>query len=301
MSRARPVFKGATLFITRRVHGRQFRLRPSRKTDRIILYVLGVLAHRYSVHVHAICVMSDHYHLALTDPHGHIVELTRDFHALVARHLNAAHGDFESLWSRAQTNHVALAQGGDLIDKIVYTLANPVAAYLVRHGRSWPGVRMAWPARAKTIERPRGFFRGQEDGGCWPRAVDFELHRPPGHDELSNEELAATIATAYDAREKEIQRFADKNGIKFLGARAVRRMSRYASARSREERFDIVPTLACKDPALRIERLRERRAWLEAYVEALEAWRAGDRAAVFPPGTYKMRVVHNATVASAPT
>lgn len=300
MSLARPVFMNVTLFVTRRVHGRQYRLRPSRKTNRIIAYLLAVVASECGLRIHAICVMSDHYHLVATDPDGNIVEFTRAFHSLVARHINASHGDFESLWSRQQTNRVALAEPTDTIGKIVYTMANPVAAYQVRHGRSWPGVRAAWPARPRRIKRPLGFLGHRGDGRHWPAEVVLELHRPPGFDDVGDAVLGARMAEAIEAREREIQAFADARGIRYAGARAVRRMSRRASARSREERFGLVPTLACKGAAVRVELLARRRAWLDAYAEALERWRAGDRDVVFPHGTYKMRVVHNVEVAPAP-
>ena len=43
MSRARPVYKQARLMITKRVHGREFRLRPGKKTNTIIRYVVAVM------------------------------------------------------------------------------------------------------------------------------------------------------------------------------------------------------------------------------------------------------------------
>lgn len=279
---------------------RQFRLRPSRRTNQIILYVFAVVARRYGLKLHALCVLSDHYHLVHSDPDAKTCRFTQDAHSLTSRHINAAHGDFDRMWSGEQTNHVELAEPSDLVDKIAYTMANPVAAYLVRYGSSWPGIRMAWPTKPKRIKRPPGFFRSREDGGRWPEEIELEFHRPPEYDDLSDIELANRIKKAIEDREDRIRRYADEHKIKFLGARAVRKTSRYDHARSPEKRFGIVPTLASKDRALRITRLRERRAWLDAYAEALRRWCAGDHDVVFPPGTYKMRVVHNVNVEPAP-
>jgi hypothetical protein len=78
-----------------------------------------------------------------------------------------------------------------------------------------------------------------------------------------------------------------KRGIRFLGRRNIRRQSRHASPRTREPHFDISPRHACKDKWLRIERLLREGDWLDAYEDALRAWRAGNRDVVFPYGTNK--------------
>ena len=62
MSRARPVFPGTTLFTTRRCHRRQFLLRPSRKVNQVIEYIVAVLAARYGILLHCLCVLSNHMH-----------------------------------------------------------------------------------------------------------------------------------------------------------------------------------------------------------------------------------------------
>lgn len=213
-------------------------------------------------------------HLVFTDPRGEIVKFTREFHSLVARHINAAHGDFESLWSRQQTDRVEIGEPSDIIGKIAYTMANPVAAFQLRHGGSWPWVRTAWPARPRRIKRPRGFLRPRSDGGRWPADVVLELHRPPRFEDVSDEELA----------------------------RASARRSPRANRRSRSSS---APTgsgtrALARSPGRRAELLARRRAWLDEYAEALERWRAGDRDVVCPHGTYKMRVVQQVNVAPAP-
>ena len=136
---------------------------------------------------------TNHTHICLTDPEGRICEFTRDCHAFIARAVNAAHGDFESMWSSEQTSHVTCGGPDDLIAKIAYAMANPVAACLVKYGKNWPGVRAAWPAKARVVHRPTEFFRDKKDGGTWPDTAVLEFSRPPGYDGMSDEELAALI------------------------------------------------------------------------------------------------------------
>lgn len=300
VSVARPVHKNTQLMLTRRIHGREFRLRPCKKVNAIIRYVLAVVAERTGVRLHAVVAMSNHWHVCLSDPEGRVCEFTRDCHSFIARTVNAAHGEFESIWSSEQTSHVACVAPGDLLAKIAYAMANPVEANLVAHGKNWPGVRVAWPAEPRVVRQPKGFFRDAENGGTWPATAVLEMSRPSGFDELSDEQLAAVIEGAIGEREQRFRQQAQAEGRRFLGRRGVLEQSRYARPGTREARFEISPRVACRNKWRRIERLRQERAWRDAYAAALQRWRAGDRGVLFPCGTYKMRVLHGALCVSTP-
>jgi len=287
--------------LTRRVHGRVFLLRPSKRTNQIIDYVVAVMADKWQVQVCAITVMSNHWHVCLYDPHGHVVEFQHDCHQFIARAINAAHGDFESLWTGSEpTSRVECEEPDDFVARIAYTLANPVEAGLVRHGHSWPGVRWAWPRKPRVVKRPHKFFRSEKVGGRWPEQAILRASRPPGYDELSDDELAAVIAGAVEAREEEFRRQYDKEGRPFLGRRAVLRQSRYDRPGTREPRFTLSPQVACRNKWRRIERLRANRDWRDRYRAALRRWRAGERDVEFPEGTYQMYVVHAVRRAKPP-
>ena len=198
-----------------------------------------------------------------TDPDGRIVEFRRDLHALLARHINAMFGEFESIWSREPTCRVECAEPADILDKIIYTLANPVEALLVERGHNWPGVRRAWPMKPKKIRRPPGFFRSEDDGGMWPEEVTLTFHRPPGYDHLSDDELAALLRETLHRREDEIRKTAAKAKKKFLGRRAILAQSRHACPTSREKRFGLRPQVAARWKWARLEALQRRKDWLE--------------------------------------
>ncbi|HET6611335.1 MAG TPA: hypothetical protein VFG83_05070 [Kofleriaceae bacterium] len=289
MSKARPVFPGAVVFSTRRVHKRQFLLRPSPRVNQIVGYIVAVLAERYGIRLHALCVLSNHTHSVATDPNGRIVEFQRDCHAFIARHLNAISGDFESLWSREPTSRIECTDDEDILAKVVYTMANPVAARLVAHGHHWPGLRRAWPQKPKVIKRPRGFFRGAHQGGTWPETATLTFYQPPCRDDLSGDELAEVLTTAIVNREQALREAARQAGKRFLGRRTVLTQSRLAFPVSDEERKpSIIP-----GRSRRQERSRQRRHWLEAYERARYRRLAGDRDVLFPYGTYKLRIYHH--------
>ncbi len=297
MSLARPVHKMASLMISKRIHGREFRLRPCKSINEIVRYVVAVISQRTGVKVHCIMVMSNHWHVCVTDPEGRICDFTRDCHSFIARAVNAIHGDVESQWSREQTSHVHCVEPDDLVGKIAYAMANPVNAGLVVYGKSWPGVRTAWPAQPRVVRKPKQFFRGQKDGGKWPETASLELSRPPGYEDMSDTELGKLIAEAICEREEQARQQVRQQGRAFLGRRGVRKQSRYARPTTDAPRFKKSPRIACKSKWRRIECLRRNRAWTEEYGKALAQWRNGDRQVIFPHGTYLMRVRHGAACA----
>jgi hypothetical protein len=287
--------------LTRRVRGRRFLLRPSKRTNQLIRYVVAVMVHKWSVRLHAITALSNHWHVCISDPLGNVVEFQRDCHAFIARALNATHGEFEAVWASDGTSRVTCEEPEDLIDKIAYTVANPVEAGLVRFGTSWPGVRHAWPCKPRSIRRPAKFFRGDEEGGVWPETATLELARPPGFDDMTDDELAARVQATVDRREEQLRRAADARKDRFLGRKAVLAQRRHARPASFEPRFGLSPGVACRNKWRRIERLAVNRQWQIEYDDAKRRWVAGARDVLFPAGTYKMRVVHRVACARPPS
>ncbi len=298
--RARPIFEEVSLFVTRRVRGRQFLLRPSKKTNQAIAYVVAVLAKRYQIEIHAICAMSNHWHIVSHDLAGNICRFTRDAHSLIARYLNATHGDFEALWSSEQTSHVHCIEPADVIAKMAYTMANPVAAGLVCYGHSWPGIRRDWPAKPLEVKRPPGFFREASKGGHWAESATLEMARPKGFAELSDNQLATIISKQICENEAKARLEMKHQGRKFMGRRRVLSQSRTASPQSQERRFGLSPRIACKSRWRRITGLVQQKYWHAEYTRCLDRWRNGSRDVIFPHGTYKMRFVHGVPVASIP-
>jgi putative transposase len=275
-----------------------FLLRPSDEVNEIIGYFLAVLSGEKGISLHAVTALSNHMHEVLTDPRCEIINFLRELHSLVARHINARFGDFENLWASAPTSRIRCAKPGDVIDKMAYTAANPVSSFLVKFRKSWPGLQMAWPAPPRTFKRPFGFLRDKT--GRWPEEATLTMTRPPGYDDLDDAELAELLAFCTGAKEDMAREKAEKEGIPFVGRRAIRRQSRYARPRTREPRFERSPRHACKDKWLRIERLLADQQWLAEYKDAYWRRRGGEPDVVFPYGTYLLRVEHNVLVAPPP-
>jgi putative transposase len=290
MTVPRQILEGVTYLVTRRCSERRFLLRPSRATNAIVQYLLAVTAERYGILIHAYCVLSNHLHVVLTDPSARLPEFHRDLDALVARAVNCSLGRWESLWDRDSYSAVRLEGDEAILEKMVYVLANPVEAGLVRRGSEWPGLwsdESMLRGKVLTLDRPKGFFR---ENGPLPAVARLKLHPPPGF-----EDPESHVETILDRLRHVEDRAAAELGAQgraFLGAARVLAQKPHARPASAEPRRGLSPRVACRNKWRRIEVLLRLRDFGRAYREALEAWRGGVRDVVFPPGTWLMRVQH---------
>lgn len=297
MTAPRQVLPGTVYLVTRRCARRQFFLKPGRTTNQVFLYLLALAAQRSGVQVHAYCVLSNHFHLIVTDPDARLPAFEQYLDSLVARVLNRALGRAETFWGPNSYSAVALTTPLDVLDKAAYVLANPVAAGLVRRGREWPGLWSApeWiGGSALRAPRPKFFFGSNS---YLPEVAWLQLVPPPGFE--SAEEFQRALGSALAEREAK----AAEGGRRFMGVVRVLAQNPYArphSARqhSKDGRGALNPRVAALDKWKRIEALKQLVEFLRAYREAWLQLRRGVAGVVFPAGTYHLRVEHG--VACAP-
>ncbi|MFL5373159.1 MAG: transposase [Myxococcales bacterium] len=296
MTAPRQVLPDATYLITRRCSERRFFLRPSPLTSAIFLYVLAVAARRYGVLVHAFCVLSNHYHLLVTDPDARLPAFMQYLDSLVARATNASLGRWEGFWS-SEASYSAVSHGApeDIVRKAAYILANPVAAGLVRQGRDWPGL---WTSPEQlgsatlTALRPATFFRAN---GTLPASAELTLSLPPGF--ATAKEFQERVAEALESLETESRRESAAERT-FLGRARVLAQKPSARPASGESHRELSPRVAAQDKWKRIEALSRLTGFLRAYRRAWKARRAGVFDAVFPAGTYLLRIEHGVRCAA---
>jgi putative transposase len=73
----RQVLPGTTYLVTRRTSERRFFVPPCAHTNATFLYVLAIAARLHRIEIHAFCVLSNHFHLLLTDPAGRLPAFKR--------------------------------------------------------------------------------------------------------------------------------------------------------------------------------------------------------------------------------
>jgi REP element-mobilizing transposase RayT len=287
MTAPRQILPGTTYLVTRRCAQRQFLLRPSEGTNEMFSYLLAVAARRFDIEVHAYCVLSNHFHLVVTDPAARLPAFHQFLDALLARALNAFLGRWEAFWAPNSYSAVMLASPADIVDKTAYVLANPVAAGLVRNGRLWPGL---WSAPERiggdpvAVRRPKRFF---DPKGSLPEVATLELVAPAGFGsaEVFRKQVAVALA------ECETKAVAD-HGDRFLGPARVLAQRPTAKPASGEPRRTLSPRVAARDKWRRVEVLGRLVEFLRSYRAAWAARCAGTADVIFPCGTYLMRVLH---------
>jgi hypothetical protein len=282
----RPIVRGATSLVTRRISQRQFLLKPSELTNRIFGYCLAYASLRTGILIHAVMVMSNHYHLVVTDPEGVLPSFMERLNKLVAKCMNASLGRWENLWATEPPSYVRLIGADAILDKIAYTVANPVEAGLVERGAEWPGVVHYKPGSFR-VKRPPVFFRPE---GGMPDELVLEIVPPP-LEGMTPDEATRAVAGAVRAREEALRQQARRQGRKFLGAHAVLRQKVLAGPTTPEPRRVLSPQVATRNKWLRIEALTRNRAFVVAYRDALARWKI-DRTVEFPAGTFAMRLRH---------
>ena len=295
MTAPRQVLKGKTYLVTRRCSERRFFLTPSKKTNQLFRYLVAEGAARFGIQVHAACVLSNHFHMVVTDPDAELPKFAQHVNSLLARALNASHGHWESFWAPSSYSAVVLQTPDDIVDKIAYTLANPVKAALVKEPATWPGVWTA-PGRiggaVRRVLRPKAFFRKT---GKMPKVVDLELTVPPGFEsaETFRTRLRAVLKVEIDKAQEAVE----KAKRSYVGVKGVRKQKPADAPRTREPRGNANPHVAAKDRHERTGALALLVAFRQAYRAALEKYRRKEKP-VFPAGTYLMRIAHG--VACAP-
>lgn len=295
MTAPRHVVPGTCYLVTRRCSQRQFLLRPSELTNQIFLYVLALASARFGVLVHAYCVLSNHYHLVVTDADARLPAFGQYLDSLVARAMNVELERCESFWSPQSYSAVALLDARDVVDKAAYTLANPVAAGLVRRGRDWPGLwsRPDQVGTAVRVSRPQRFFRSEG----MPDEATLLLTAPRGFDDSA--EFVRQLSSCLDLHEGRAILAVTTAGREFLGAQRVLQQMPTQRPAAPEARRSLNPRFAGHDKWKRIEALRRLKDFSSAYRSAWTRFSAGVRDVVFPSGTYWMRVALGVRCAGA--
>jgi len=141
---------------------------------------------------------------------------------------------------------------------------------------------------AIVAPRPKHFF---DPKGQLPESVTLELTAPPGF--ASAEEFRQALRSALAEQEA-----AERKGKAFLGASRVLAQLPTERPKPGEPRRGLNPRVAARDKWKRIEALGRLVGFLSAYRTAWAARRDGKRTAVFPAGTYLLRVLHGAPCAA---
>lgn len=293
------IVPGATYLITRRVLRRHLLFRPDAAITQLITYALAVSAMRYNIRVHALCAMSTHLHVVVTDVEGVLPRFLQFFHRLVALGTKVLRAWEGPVWDHQTTSVVRLVTRAAVVEKIAYTLANPVDAGLVRHAREWPGAKVLVGELGRGVlraKRPAVYFNPSNP--AWPEDAAVELTLPPAVMDGSADDFRRDVAVELERQEAVARAALCRRGLRFLGAERVCMISPHKRATSVEAPRSLNPTFAVGGGHADAGRIATSalRAFRAAYRDALKRWRTGLRSVAFPFGTWWMRVFHGVAV-----
>ena len=295
MSHARRVLKGSTVAVVRRCSERRFFLRPSKRLNRKIRFLLAVYAQRHGIQLHAFVFMGNHYHLLLTDTRRRLPRFMEELNNMLTRVINKDLGRSGRLWGAGSYAHWDLHTRQEVLQNLVYLATNPVEAWIVRDPSRWPGL-ISLPNHAGTPRRatppPRGLFdRGHADSAL-PEFADLQLHVPPAFKRDGLRRYQQLFQRALDARLTELHA---RRG-RYTGARSALRKDPFSAPKgSQAPSFSLIPALTNADKQKR----QELKEWRRAVRAAFYRWQAGKRNVEFPQGTWHMVERHRARVVPA--
>ncbi|MBK9262505.1 MAG: transposase [Polyangiaceae bacterium] len=297
MTQPRTIHQGATYLLTRRVLHRRFLLRPDAAMTHFILYSLAVAAARYGIEINAFCAMSTHIHMVVTDPRGVLPHFLRCFHQTVAMGTKFLRRWKGAVWDNARASVVQLLTPQAVVEKVAYTLANPVIAGIVEYAHEWPGAknRIEDIASAKLrVTRPTVCF--DPKNANWPAESSIQVKLPPMLAEVGVEEFRSVITTMVVNEEMKAQKKARRKRSAKKHDESL--VSPYKRATSAEPERKHNPTFAVGhgNQEAHDAAASALRSFRTAYRRALEQWRKGDRYVQFPEGTWWMREFHAANV-----
>jgi len=312
MTRPRRIVPGQLCFVTAEAVRRMFLFVPQREVVRLVQYLFALSAKRFGMRIHEALWMSNHFHVLMTDVDGRLPDFMHYLDMLLARSLNAIRGTSGTVFEK-EYGLTAETDEQKIFEHAVYILANPCAADLVRRSRQWPGfstLRMKY-GEVRRYERPKiGLWkslvgqaerrrkqrrepkRAQKRGkpSRLPEFAELTLERPPIFSHMSDSELRSEILRRLDEHEIELIGERRKTGHDVAGVAQVLAQPWYLAPEKPRDLFGLKPTVAGKDKQARIAALQRRREFEEAYDRTRVAFLGGDRDALWPFGTWLMRV-----------
>jgi putative transposase len=263
--------------------GRRFLLRPDPELNRLFVYCLARAADQHGIEVHALGVMSNHYHMVVTDVRCVLSDFMMSLNRSLAMCIKQLRDWDEVVWE-PNVSYSAVELGGpsEILDKVAYTLLNPVSAGLVRRPERWRGVLSTLEQlRGETLiaERPRVWFKEKA-----PKRVTLRWIVPPGFQTKGG--YLGALQALVAGRLTELRTAFRRRGRSYLGETQDRKTRVSDRPKTKKHRFGRNPTFSAQTRKAWLDAMKRLRAFRRAYRAAYAAWCSGDRDTEFPVGSW---------------
>ena len=284
MSLPRRIIPGSTWFITRRCSERRMFLKPSKTVTSVFSYCLAIYSAKYNIQLHAGCVMSNHYHLVLTDNDGLLPKFIADLNRSLAKCLNIYYRRNEALFSSEDPCYIHLCDEEAVINKIAYVLGNPAHSAAIRKSSLWPGLRFGESAGEMTAIRPDVYFRKNNKINPEKVTLTWQLPKLPSFKEDTLLEHIKLKLNAMETSSRGKHR-------RFGTLATLKRLSPFSRPHSAKQKSSRRPCVSAECPKRYQAALNAMKAFYQRYKEAKERWLRGEHSFDFPEGTYQIRLL----------
>lgn len=286
---------GALVEVTTCTIQNRFLLTPKPRLREIVIGALARAKTKCPLQIVAFAFLSTHFHLLVWTPDAKTLSrFMGRFNSKMGKEVKRLTGWGEKIWGRRYRSILVSDEPLVQEDRLEYVLAHGVKEGLVERVLDWPGAHSA-----------HALLTGDSMVGVWyDRTGAYRARRrknPPKPEEFAQEEMLtldplpcwrpftpeqrqARAAEIVARIEENARREREKTGVSVLGTTAIQTQHPHAQ-----------PNRAKKSPAPRFHAWSKKvyRELYEAYGDfvaafrnAAEKWRAGDRMAAFPEGSF---------------
>jgi hypothetical protein len=286
---------GTVQFITNRCVESQYLMRPDKQTNAIIAGSLGRALHNYpAVVLYGFLAYSNHFHMLASGPPDQLAGFVGFFSSQVARRLNKLRGRSGPFWHRRYSAEPIVDAGAE-IDRLLYTLCNPVKDLVTRRAVDWPGFSTLHentggnPRTVKWLDAEAYSAARRTDPGA--RREDYEqtyqirVARLPSHSSLGSREHAKMVRDKIAEWEQEAGRTCSALGIRPMGMRQVCKVS----PTHKPAQTKLSPRPRCHASTVEGWRayVEAYRAFCDSFREASWSFRAGRYDTRFPEHAFR--------------
>lgn len=275
---------GQVAFITQRTTQGIFFLRPGKDTREVVGYFYGHALNEEGLVAHGACTMSNHEHTVISDPHARRSKFMQRFHSGVARVRNKQLGREENLWTSRDPGDTALLDLQVIVDKLVYTFLQPVAANCVETVGEWTGFQIL----PRDWGKPMRFKRPKHCSSAMPEYVEFTPQPPPGFEDKPLEEVIAYFERLILEEE---DRYRRERTSPVLGIKYCESLDPFTRPASPSSMHGMNPRFSATNIEALTAAIRRQRQFRQEHLACLRAMQAGRRDVKFPSGTIKMAQV----------
>ena len=274
----------AVHFVTNRCEREQFLLLPDPELRNIIggWFARALETYGKGIEIYAFVFLSNHCHILLKDNYGNLALFMWYFQTNAAKAINKYWGRKGRVFAR-RYDAALVKTDADLLDRLQYTLTNPVKANIVEQCGQWSGLS----SYAATVSDEPLLFK-QFDAVAYERAVkklgrkkvrkrdyvrlfSIPIESPDCLKHLSEEERAEYVDEMLSGYEKKQKKLRDKEGRRVLGMKKA--LTLPYTHRPENPKSSNRVVLFCRDPELKRETLEVRRMFIGIYLETSHGFR----------------------------